>query len=254
MTESVSRNIEVFSLREKADAEPAADAVINGKITMLRVGPVFSLAFNPKVAGLADKLVFLKERGRAQYFSLVCTYGQALRFVDRKRVNEDFFRLSEYICGRVLVRIPVDTAQELPFPYNSENGTVQFLDFKRTHPIRSAFVETLARKGCEYLAITSGNIHGAPTIEDVESAKMLAVVFNVKAEFLGMSGAETVVTDIPGDNGIAQKGSYTILSFCNPAAVEVKRLTNNADRDFTEKYLKELLADVKFKTPLVYAL
>jgi hypothetical protein len=94
---------------------------------------------------------------------------------------------------------------------------------------------------------------GAPTIEDVESAKMLAVLFNVKASFLGMTGVETVVTDIPSDHG-EHNGSYAILSFCSPKAIEVKRLVNKMDREGTERHLKALFAKVHTQTPLEYAL
>ena len=253
MTEKVSRYIEVFSLNEKADITSAVDAVMNGRITLLRVGSVFSFVFNPNIAGLADKFNMLKERQTGQLNSVVCTYEQAKQIVDRNRVNEDFFRLSAYFCSRVLVRIPIDGAAAFPFPYNTKDGTMQFLNFAETHPIRNAFREELAARGCEYISITSGNIHGAPTIEDLGSAKMLAALFNIKASFLGMHDVQTVVTDIPADEG-AHKGSFAILSFCNPNAIEVKRLANKSDREVTEKYLKELFAKVQTQTPLEYAL
>ncbi|MCL2752077.1 MAG: hypothetical protein FWE62_04905 [Firmicutes bacterium] len=252
MIEEVSKHIEVFSLKEKVEINPAVDAVLNGKITLLRVGSVFSLVVNPGVAGLAEKLSFLKERNERQTMSVVCTYEQAKRIVDKNRVNPDFFRLSPYFCGKVIVRLPIDTTVAHPFPYNYEDGTMQFLDFAQTHPIRSAFAAGLADKGCKYLSITSGNIHGASTIEDLESAKMLAALFNIKAAFFGMID-ETVVTDIPGDTG-SHKGSYIILSFCNPNVIEVKRLANKTDRDVTERTLKELFAEIRPQTPVVYAL
>ena len=253
MIEKVCTSVEVFTLVEEADIGPAVDMVLSGNITILRVGSVYSIVFDPRVAGLIDKVNVLKDRHKEQLFSLVCTYEQAIELVDRNRVNEDFFRLSARFCGRVIVRIPVDAAGPLPFPYNSDERTLQFLSFEHTHPVRDAFREELAARGCEYLSITSGNIHGAPTIEDLESAKMLAALFNIKASFLGMDDMQTIVTDIPGDTG-AHKGSYIILSFCNPAAIEIKRLANKSDREVTERYLKELFADIETQTPLVYAL
>ena len=253
MIEKVSKYLEVFSLNEKAEVKSAADAVMNGKITLLRVGPVFSLVYNPKIAGLTNKLNLLKERRKGQLISLACTYEQAKQIVDRDRVNEDFFRIPAYLCGRVLVRIPIDTTIKHPFPYNKKEGNMQFIDFKEGHPFRKAFRDELAARGCEYISITSGNVHGAPTIEDLESAKMLAVLFNIKASFFGISDLQTVVTDIPEDKG-AHKGSYIILSFCNPNAIEIKRLANKTDREFTERYLQELFAKIHTQTPLEYAL
>ena len=253
MIEKISSCVEIFTLNERSDVMPAADAFINGKILLIKVGPVFSFIMNPYIEGLKEKFNYLKERNKWQLLSAVCTYEQAKRIVDVDRINEDFFRISAYVCGKVIVRIPVDATVPLPFPLNQTDGTTQFLDFTEAHPIRSAFTEELAARGCEYISITSGNISGAPTIDDLESAKQLAVLFNLKASFLGMDDAQTAIVDIPGDGG-AHKGSYTILSFCNPEAVEVKRLTNMGDREFTDRYLKELLTDVRFKTPLVYAL
>jgi hypothetical protein len=253
MIEKVCTPVEVFSLNEKADIGPAADAVLSGKITILRVGSVFSVVFDPRVAGLIDKVNLLKDRRNEQLFSLVCTYGQAKRIVDRNRVNEDFFRLSAYFCSRVIVRIPVDTGGALPFPHNVKEGTVQFLSFEETHPLRYAFKEELAVRGCEYVSITSGNINEAPTIEALEPAKVLAALFNIKSSFLGIDDAKTVVTDIPGDKG-SHKGSFVILSFCNPNAIEVRRLADKTDREVTEKHLRHLFAATDTKTPLIYAL
>jgi tRNA A37 threonylcarbamoyladenosine synthetase subunit TsaC/SUA5/YrdC len=253
MKENVSKAIEVFSLNELTDIKPAADAVMDGKITILKVGSVFSIIYNPNIAGLTNKICLLKERRKEQLMSVVCTYEQAKQFVDRSRVNEDFFRLSAEFCSKAIVRIPVDPAVTPPFPYCTDEGTVQFLTFETTHPMRNAFKEELAARGCEYISITSGNITGAPTIDDLESAKSLAAVFNIKAEFAGMTDVQTVVTDIPEDEG-GHKGSYIILSFCNPNAIEVKRLANKTDRKVTEEYLKKLFAKVQTQTPLVYAL
>jgi len=219
----------------------------------LRVGSVYSFVYNPRIAGLTEKLSVLKDRRQDHVMSVVCTYEQAKRIVDRKRVNEDFFRINADFCSRLLVRMPVDITLALPFPHNTEDGTAQFMSFEKAHPIRSAFKERLAARGCEFVSITSGNIHGAPTVENLESAKMLAAVFNIKASFLGMGDTQTVVTDIPADKG-AHEGSYIILSFCNRDAIEVKRLANKTDREVTERRLKELFADVHTQTPLVYAL
>ena len=252
MIEKVSQCIEVFSLNENAEVEAAADAFMNGKITLLRVGSVFSVAYNPNIEGLTDKVGLLKERREGQLMSVVCTYEQAKKIVDKNRVNADFFRLSAYFCSGALIRIPVDSTISLPFPYNEAEGTLQFLSFEETHPIRGVLIKELAARGCEYISITSANIHGAPTIEDLESAKVLAALFNMKASFLDADDVQTVVTDIPSDKGV-HKGSFSIISFCNPNAIEVKRLANKADREFTEKYLNELFARVHTQTPLLFA-
>jgi len=253
MTEKVGNYIEVFSLNTKADIGPAADAFMSGKITLLRVGPVYSIVINPYITGLVDKTNMLKERQTEKMMSMACTYEQAGMLVDKSRVNEDFFRLTDSFCSKAIIRIPVDKAVTLPFPYNTKEGSLQFISFEETHPMRSAFREEIAKRGCPYMAITSGNISDAPTIEDLEPAKILALLFNIKASFLGMHDVQTVVIDIPGDKG-AHKGSYTILSFCNPDAIEVKRLANKNDRKVTEKHLKELFMEVHTQTPLVYSL
>jgi len=253
MTEKVSKYIDVFSLNKKTDIGPAADAFMSGKIILFRVGPVYSIILNPNITGLIDKLNVLKGRQKEQLMSVVCTYEQAGKIVDKNRVNEDFFRLTASFCSRAIIRMPVDTAIALPFPCNSEEGSLQFLSFEKTNPLRSAFMDEIAARGCQYIAITSCNISDAPTIEDLEPAKDLALLLNLKASFLGMRDIQTVVADIPEDKG-AHKGSYVILSFCNPNAIEVKRLVNKTDREMTERFLKELFAEVKTETPLVYAL
>ena len=251
MIENVIQAVEVFSLQDLEDSKPAIDAVMAGKITLLKVGSIFSIVYNPAVTALTEKICLLKERRKEQSMSVVCTYEQAKEFVDKNRVNKDFFRLSASFCSKVILRIPVDPMAALPFSYHMEEETVQFFSFETTHPLRSAFQKTLAARGCEYLSITSGNLSGAPTIEDLESAKLLAAVFNAKASFFGMEDTQTLVTDIPEDRG-AHAGSFAILSFCNQNAIEVKRLVNKVDRELTEIHLKKTLAKVHTQTPLVY--
>jgi len=214
---------------------------------------VYSLILNPNITGLIDKLDVLKGRQLKQLMSMVCTYEQAKKIVDNNKVNKDFFRLTASFCSKAIIRIPVDTAITLQFPYNFEEGSLQFLSFEEAHPLRNAFREEIAARGCQYIAITSGNISDTPTIEELEPAKDLALLLNLKASFLGMHDIQTVVTDIPGDNG-SHKGSYVILSFCNPDAIEVKRLANKTDREMTERLLKDLFTEVHTETPLVYAL
>lgn len=252
MIEHVCEAVEVYTLRNIDDIKPAADAVLCGKVTLLRVGSVFSFVMNSRNTELVVNFNELKERMKTQTMSLVCTYEQAKGIVDKNRVNEDFYRISQHLSSRVIIRIPVDRSLDLPFPYNTNDGTVQFLDFGDAHPIRNAFREELASRGCDFLSITSGNIHGAPTIEEVAPAKKLAALMNIKAEFLKLN-VRTVVTEIPEDRG-ENKGSYIILSFCNPEAIEVKRLANKTDREVTERYLAEILPKVDIKTPVVYAL
>lgn len=253
MIEIVSQNVEVFSLYEAPDVTAAVDAIMSGKITLLRVGSVFSVVYDPKAAGLTESVSILKERREGQLMSVVCSYEQAMRIADKKRVNEDFYRLSPHFCGEAIIRIPVNTSIPLTFPYNTEEGTMQFLSFEETHPLRGALMKGLSARGCEFISITSANIHGAPTIESTEAAKLLAAVFNAKASFLGMDGIKTVVADIPEDKGI-HKGSFSILSFCDPEAIEVKRLVDKTASDFTAKHLEELFKQVDTQTPLRYAL
>jgi len=253
MIDKIIQDIEIFFLRDIADINAAADAFMSGKITVIKVGQVYSLIVNPYIAGLTDHLFVLKERVAGQKMSVVCSYEQAKKIVDRDRVNEDFFRLPKDFFSKVIVRIPVDPTLTLPFPYNEDNNTVQFLSFEYGHPLRSIFKEELARRGCEYISITSGNIHGAPTVEDFESARVLTAVFNLKALSIETPTIQTILVDIPGDKG-HNSGSYIIVSFCKKEAIEVKRLANKSDREVTEKYLAELLAGVDLQTPLMYTL
>ena len=253
MIEKFSAYLDVFTLRENSDVMYAADAVMSGKITLLNLGSVFTFVINPAQDGLMDTFNLLKERQEGQILSLACSYDQAKQFVDKNRVNQDFFQLSEEFTGRVIVRIPVDQSLDLPFPYNTSDGTTQFLNISQTHPMRRALIEELTARGCEYLSITSGNVHGAPTVEDLTSAKRLAALINMKAPFFKMDPMATVVTDVPGDKAY-HKGSYVILSFCNPDAIEVRRLAGNGDMETSSKLINSLLEKVDTKTPLLYKL
>jgi len=253
MIETISNDIEVYTLKDKTDIGPAADAFLCGRITLMKVGSVFSIVYNPNIAGLTEKICVLKGRQNKQFMSVVCTYNQAKRIVDENRVNEDFYRLSPDFSSRAIVRIPVKRNTTLPFPYNEEEGTLQFLDFEKAHSLRNAFREELVSRGCAIIPITSGNIHGASTVEDLESAKRLAALFNMKAAFLDMDTVQTIVVDIPQDKG-DHKGSFMIISFCNPYAIEVKRLANKTDRETTERHIAQLLENTIMKTPLLYAL
>ena len=251
MIEKMSAYIDVFTLMEKSDVIYAADAVMSGKITLLNLGSVFTFVIDPIQNGLMDRFNLIKERQDGQILSLACTYEQAKQFVDKERVNQDFFRLSEEFTGRVIVRIPIDQSLTLPFPYNTLDGTTQFLNIAQTHPLRRALIEELTARGCEYLSITSGNVHGAPTVEDLASAKRLAGLVNMKAPFFGMDAMSAVVTDVPGDKAY-HNGSYIILSFCNPDAIEVRRLANKSDMYVTKKLLSVLLEGLDLQTPLIY--
>ena len=252
MKQKICKDIEVFSLTHSGEVTPAVEAVLNGKIAVFRLGSVFSFVLNPNIAGLPDKFNLLKGRHKTQSLSTVCSYEQAKLFVDKARVNEDFFSIPADLCSKVILRIPVEKTVTHKLPHNTKQETMQFLNFEAHHKVRCAFRDELAAKGCDHISITSGNIHGAPTIEELEPAKMLATVFNIKADFFGMD-LETIVTDFPDEVG-GQKGSYIVLSFCNKEAIEVKRLANKIDREVTEKCLKELFRDIKTQTPLVYAL
>jgi yrdC domain. len=253
MIETVCNRVEVLTLCNNSDVKVAADAIIDGKIALIRLGSVFSFVANPYISGLTEDLCFLKEREGSQLMSTVCTYEQAKKLVDPTRVNQDFFSLSASMFGRMIARIPIDPTLELPLQYNKADATMQLISFEGTHPLRNALREELVSRGCEYLNITSGNIHGAPTIGDTEAAKMLAVAFNIKADFLGMKDFETIVIDIAGDIG-EHEGSYTIISFCNPDAIEIKRLVNKTDRELTDSHIESLFANIPLKTPIVYAL
>jgi len=251
MTEYMNVPLDIFSINDAKDVKAATDSLFAGQLSLLRVGSVFSFVLNPYIHGLVDNLNRLKERGKEQFMSIVCTYEQALSLVDTSRVNEDFYNINPFVCSNALIRFPIDTTKDIPFIYNEADGTVQFISFENTNPLRREYKNILYDAGCQYISITSGNVHNAPTIENIHDAKLLAAFMNIKAEFLGIPHQKTTITDIPDDHSL-HKGSYIVLSFCNKEQVEIKRLANKGDAALTKNVLPILLKDVVFKTKLVY--
>ena len=248
MKQNAKEYVDILTLRKQEDISQAVEALLSGKLAVMKIGSIFSLFFNPQCPGLADKLNRLKMREVSQSLSLLCTCEQAMSFADKQRVNPDFFSVTPGLCHKVLARFPVNTALDLPFPYNTENGTVQFYSFEAAHPLLWAFQQQLFASGCPCLSGTSANIHGAPTIETLSDAKRLAVLFNIETDFWSL-GIESVLINVPAAQGKNQ-GSFPILGFGNPAAIEVLRLMK--DRDTTEKYLAPLMEAQQFQTPLAW--
>jgi len=248
MKQNAKEYVEVITLRKNADIPKAVHALQGGKLVVMKIGSIFSLFFNPQCRGLAATLNRLKMREVSQSLSLLCSCEQAMSFADKKRVNPDFYSITPELCCKVLSRFPVNTAQALPFPYNTAKGTVQFYSLEAAHPLLREFQRQLHAGGCVCLSGTSANIHGAATIEALTDAKRLAVLFNIEAFFWSLP-VETVVIDVPAAQGKNQ-GSFPILGFCDLAAIEVMRLMQGRDR--TEQYLAPLLAAHQFKTSLIY--
>ena len=250
MKRNAKEYIDIITLRRKSDAANAVKALLAGKILVMKMGSIFGLFFNPQIPNLVDCLNKLKMREITQSLSLICTCAQAKKIADESRINSDFFRITPDMCRKVIVRFPIHTELDWPFPYNTDDGSVQFQSFEESHPILRELQKLLYTKGCPFLSGTSGNIHGSPTVETLADAKRLAVLFNIEASFWGLK-TETIVVDIPSANG-ENKGSFPIIGFSNPNAIEVKRLMNKTDRELTERYLTPLLALQKFETPLIY--
>ncbi|MDR1205475.1 MAG: Sua5/YciO/YrdC/YwlC family protein [Peptococcaceae bacterium] len=247
----MKERVDMITLRRPADAAKAVSALLAGKIAVMKMGSIWGLFFNPQIPRLADRLNQLKMREETQSFSLICTCGQAKEIADRERVNHDFYSITPDMCRKVIVRFPINTALNLPFPYNAGAGTVQFQSFEASHPILRELQRLLNAEGCPFLSGTSGNIHGAPAVETLADAKRLAALFNIEASFWGIK-TETAVVDIPAASG-ENKGSFPIIGFNNPLAVEVQRLMNKTDRELTERYLASVFAGHPFETSLVYS-
>ena len=250
MRRNAKEYVDIITLRRAADAAIAVNALLAGKILIMKMGSIWGLFFNPQIPHLVDCLNKLKMREATQSLSLICTCEQAKKIADKERVNRDFYNITPDICRKVIVRFPLNTAINLPFPHNTDDGTAQFQSFESSHPILREIQRLLNIKGCLFLSGTSGNIHGSPAIETLTDAKRLAVLFNIEASFWELK-TETIVVDIPSANG-RNKGSFPIVGFSNPQAIEVMRLMNKTDRKMTEQYLTPILAEYGFETPLVY--
>ena len=252
MKQSIKEYVEVITLRKKSDIAKATGALLSGKLAVMKMGSIYGLFFNPQIPGLANTLNRLKMRVVSQSLSLLCSCEQAKAFADRERVNADFYNITPELCHKVLVRFPVNTSLDLPFPYNASNGTVQFYSLEATHPILCDFQRHLFTDGCPCLSGTSANIHGAPTIETLADAKRLAVLFNIEASFWGLENIEIVVIDVPAAHNCNQ-GSFPILGFDNPASIEVVRLMNKVGREATAQYLEPVIQMHNFASPLIFA-
>ena len=250
MKRNAKEYVDIITLRRTSDIAKAVKALLAGKILVMKMGSIWGLFFNPQISHLVDCLNKLKMREVTQSLSLISTCDQAKRIADKGRINNDFFKITPDMCRKVIIRFPVNVNLDLPFPYNTDDSTVQFQSFEASHPLLRELQKVLFINGCQFLSGTSGNIHGSPTIETFSDARRLAVLFNIEASFWNLK-AETVVVDIPAANG-ENKGSFPIIGFSNPQAIEVKRLMNKNDRELTERYLTPIIISHGFETPLVY--
>jgi len=225
------------------DVPYVAKQFLAGKILLLKLGEVYAFVLNPQIEGLADSLNRLKGRTAGQHLSVICSYAFMLSFVDRERVNADFFEVGEVLSGKALVRIPIDPNKNIPFPYNEEYKSIQFLDFYSCHPLLGKFQTEIERQGCLFALSTSGNIHGAPTCVNLDEARELASVLNAKAIDSSADNVQIIVVDIPSLHR-EYKGSFPIVSFENQTAIEILRFIEGSP-DFTYRYLMPYLKDKK---------
>ena len=255
----------ILSIASATQVQSAADLLLSGNILLLKLGRVYGFIFHPQIEGLAAKLNAIKGRTSSQHLSLICSYRQALKIIDRDRINPDFFGLGRALAGKALIRIPLDTRQSLPFLFNQEENSVQFLSLVDSLPLGLKrqninnvkggaflhdFQQLLKKRGCPFISGTSGNIHGQPTCERLEDAVKLSQIFNDRAIELGFSDIKAVVVDIP-NLGDANQGSYPIVSFANPSEVEVVRLIGN-DLALTRDFLEAMVRGVKMRTTITY--
>ena len=230
------------------DVPCVAKQFITGKTLLLCLGEVYMLIINPQFKGLTDNLSKIKERGNKQNLSTVCSYDFMLNYIDRERINPDFYAVGEVLSGKALCRIPVDLTKNIPFPYNRENKTVQFFNFFSSHPFLGSFLAEIERQGCLFALATSGSIQGTPTCVELEEAKVLANVLNAKALDLFMDNVQIIVADIPSFRK-GFKGSYPIISFLNQSTIEIFRNIKGGP-DATYQYLMPYLKDKKINSEL----
>ena len=232
------------------DIEETAQLLLTGQILLLKIGNTFGLFFNPAIDGLDRKLNILKGRTNNQHFSLICNYTQATKLIDESRINEDFYNIAECLSSIALLRIPLNTSQPLPFPYNQSENTVQYFSFMEAHPLLRALQIELERKGCEYFSCTSGNIHGEPSCRTLDEALILVERLNARVRELDMFDIQVIVVDIPSLES-EYKGSLPIVSFLNRRQVEVIRYIEN-DLLATKVLIEKAITGKKIETTVKY--
>ena len=222
------------------DVPYAAEQFLTGKILLMQLGELYTFIINPQIDGLAENLNILKGRTSSQYLTTVCSYTFILSYIDRERINLDFYDVGEVLSGIALIRAPVDFQKSIPFPCNNDDKSAQFLNFASCHPLLGAFQAEIERQCCPFALATSGNLHGAPSCVNLEEALALANVINKKARVLSMDNVDVIVVDIPSIHR-EYKGSFPIVSFENPSAIEILRFIEgspNATYQYLIPYLK----------------
>ena len=240
----------VRTAAKESDMQEFAQRLMDGQILLLKLGTLFALTFNPSVEGLEQKLDRIKGRRSNQHFTLICNYGQALELIDRERINIDFFNIGESFGSKAILRVPLKVDNVLPFPYNRELNTVQYVNIQGIHPLLNKLTDELARLGCRYLSTTSGNLHGEPTTRFINEAETLAIRCNERILEMGITGTKVIVVDIPGLEA-EYKGSFPILSFLNPGQVEVIRNIEN-NPELTRRYIQKGLEGLEYETVVAY--
>jgi hypothetical protein len=243
------QSVECYSLTSRRGLQAAVSALVDGQILLLRLGIMYGLVVNPRIAGLSEKLNALKGRESGQHLSLICTRQQASGIVDWTRAHTDLRFATPDLCSKAIIRIPLDLSVEFSFPYNREQRSIQFLSLEQAGPHLRTFQRELSAAGCPYLLATSGNVHGGRAVKTPADARRLAAMLNTKADFLGFPGVRTAIADMPRDE-TAYNGSFPILSFCDPAVVEVKRLIAHADRTATEALVSDMLSRLPMVGPV----
>ena len=240
----------VKTVARASDVSGIVDLVMDGRILLLKLGTLYALTFNPLIEGLEQKLDLIKGRRSNQHFTLICNYNQALEILDNERINRDFYNIGECFSSKALLRIPLKATDTLPFPYNRELRTVQYISLLGIHPLLNMLSAELARSGCTYLSTTSGNLHGEPTCQTLGEAEILAARCDVRIRELGITDTRVYVVDVP-DLEAEYRGSFPIVSFLNPEKVEILRNIEN-DPVVTERFIRKGLQGLKVETSVAY--
>ena|GEM_PF-1794481 len=240
----------VKTVTKESDIPEIADLFFNGQILLLKLGTLYALTFNPAIEGLDHKLDKIKGRRSNQHFTLICNYDQALEILDADRINKDFYNIGESFSSKALLRIPLKATDTLPFPYNKEQNTVQYVSIEGIHPLLKTLSLELSRRSSRYMSTTSGNLHGEPICQFLSEAEVLAAKCETRIQELGISDTKVFVVDIP-DLEAEYKGSFPIVSFVNPEQIEVIRNIEN-NLELTQRFIQKELQGLQVETSVAY--
>ncbi|MDR0463371.1 MAG: Sua5/YciO/YrdC/YwlC family protein [Pseudomonadales bacterium] len=248
-----NETVDVYYLEDDGAPKVVASEVSKGKLLIVDIKSVYGITYNPFTPNLFDKLALLKGREKDQFFSLAASYEKLLdEVVDNEKVNPDFFKLNEEICGQMIVRIPHRNLKVENIG-NPHNKTVQSLSFEGIHSSLARFQKSLESRGVSFTAGTSANLHRLPAILDPTQVEKFAAAMQLTAKANGMEDLEIIVAHLSRQPQ-EKTGSYPIVSFINPQQIEIQRYVNKTNREATEKFKTYLENNFNFTTPIVYNL